>query len=69
MWSSPGGEAKVLKSHDDLNAKWHGRKSQKIVMVKENNEEQLSRSVQIVREQVSQNTIFVQPKPQKRFDT
>ena len=44
-WSSPGGEAKVFKSHDDLNVKWHGRKSQKIVIVKDNNE-QLSRSFQ-----------------------
>ena len=45
-WSLPGGEAKVFKSHDDLNVKWHGRKSQKIVIVKDNNEEQLSRSFQ-----------------------
>ena len=38
-WSSPGGEAKVFKSHDDLNVKWHGRKSQKIVIAKDNNEQ------------------------------
>ena len=45
-WSSPGGEAKVFKSHGDLNVKWHGRKSQKIVIVKDNNEEQLTKSFQ-----------------------
>ena len=44
-WSSPGGEAEVFKSHHDLNVKWHGKKSQKIVIVKDNNE-QLSRSFQ-----------------------
>ena len=44
--SSPGGEAKVFKAHGDLNVKWHGRKSQKIVIFKDSNEEQLSRSFQ-----------------------
>ena len=45
-WSSPGGEAKVFKSYEDLSVKWHGRKSKKIVIVKDNDEGQLPKLFQ-----------------------
>ena len=40
-WSSPGGESKLFKAGDEFSIKWYGRKSKKIVIVKDNEAELL----------------------------
>ena len=41
-WSSPGGDSKLFKAADEFSVKWHGRKSKKIVIVKDNDAELLA---------------------------
>ena len=41
-WRAPGGEIKHFKTDDELSIKWHSRKSKKIVISKDDDEELLS---------------------------
>ena len=43
VWSSPGGDAKMLKSSEGLSCKWYGRKSKKIVILKDNSQSYLAK--------------------------
>ena len=38
MWSPPGGDSKLFKVADEFSVKWYGRKSKKIVIIKDDAE-------------------------------
>ena len=42
MWSLPGGDSKLFKVADEFSVKWYGRKSKKIVIIKDNDAELLT---------------------------
>ena len=46
VWSSPGGDAKMFKSSEGLSFKWYGRKSKKIVILKDNSQSYLAKLLQ-----------------------
>ena len=43
VWSLPGGDAKMFKSSEGLSFKWYGRKSKKIVILKDNSQSYLAK--------------------------
>ena len=45
VWSSPGGDAKMFKSSEGLSFKWYGRKSKKIVILKDNSQNYLAMTI------------------------
>ena len=47
VWSSPGGDAKMFKSDEGLSLKWYGRKSKKIVILKDSSEGYLAKFLRV----------------------